>query len=60
MDDPELPRNKAELRPSLVKQTLIDPRTYHVVGRRRFVDGKVAGTDELVTTAVVDKAGECS
>ncbi|MGW7241377.1 CU044_5270 family protein [Streptomyces sp. NPDC054804] len=58
VDDPDLPQNKAERRPSLVKQALIDPRTYHVVGWRQFMDGKVVDTDELVTMAVVDKAGE--
>ncbi|MEU9153302.1 CU044_5270 family protein [Streptomyces sp. NPDC048417] len=41
-----------------VAQTLIDPRTCHVVGWRTVVNGKVTIASERLTTAVVDKAGE--
>ncbi|MER5788757.1 CU044_5270 family protein [Streptomyces sp. NPDC001980] len=39
-------------------QMLIDPRTYHVVGYRTVVNGKVTMASERLRTAVVDKAGE--
>lgn len=46
---------------SMLDQWLIDPGTYRPVGMR-FVsgEGKVLGGDSLVTTAVVDKAGDRS
>ncbi|MFJ8488384.1 CU044_5270 family protein [Streptomyces sp. NPDC094038] len=49
---------RADGTPRMAKQTLIDPRTFHVVGWRTVVEGKVADTQERLTTAVVDKAGE--
>ncbi|MEU8929400.1 CU044_5270 family protein [Streptomyces sp. NPDC048409] len=58
VDDPQLPQNRTGHLPSMVQQVLIDPRTYHVLGWRQFMGGKVVDTEELVTMAVVDKAGE--
>ncbi|MFD4597620.1 CU044_5270 family protein [Streptomyces sp. NPDC058464] len=54
----DLHPRKADGKARMAKQTLIDPRTYHVVGWCTVVDGKVADANERVTTAVVDKAGE--
>ncbi|MFF7471364.1 CU044_5270 family protein [Streptomyces sp. NPDC008092] len=54
----DLRPRKADGKARMAKQTLIDPRTYRVVGFGTVVDGKVADIDECVTTAVVDKAGE--
>ncbi|MFG2952797.1 CU044_5270 family protein [Streptomyces sp. NPDC048291] len=45
-------------RTTTAPQFLIDPRTYHLVGSRLIVNGKVTGATERLTTAVVDKAGE--
>jgi hypothetical protein len=46
---------------SMDDQWLIDPQTYRIVGKRIVSgEGKVLGGDSLVTTAVVDKAGDRS
>ncbi|MFJ8996533.1 CU044_5270 family protein [Streptomyces sp. NPDC102279] len=43
---------------SIHDQWLIDPRTYRIVGTQTIsARGKVLGGDSIVTTAVVDKAG---
>ncbi|MER5524471.1 CU044_5270 family protein [Streptomyces sp. NPDC002677] len=38
-------------------QFLIDPRTYHLMGVRAILNGKVVTAVDWLTTAVVDKAG---
>ncbi|MEU0788117.1 CU044_5270 family protein [Streptomyces sp. NPDC006173] len=44
---------------SIHDQWLIDPRTYRIVGTQIIsARGKVLGGDSIVTTAVVDKAGD--
>ncbi|MEU2619089.1 CU044_5270 family protein [Streptomyces sp. NPDC007157] len=58
VEDPQLPPYRTGRLPSMVQQVLIDPRTYHVVGWRQFMAGKVVDSEELITMAVVDKAGE--
>ncbi|MER7840380.1 CU044_5270 family protein [Streptomyces sp. NPDC096040] len=42
----------------VVTQVLIYPRTYRFIGSRMVLDGKASAFGELLTTAVVDKAGE--
>ncbi|MGW2961962.1 CU044_5270 family protein [Streptomyces sp. NPDC001220] len=54
----DLRPRKADGKARMGKLTLIDPRTYRVVGFGTVVEGKVADIEERVTTAVVDKAGE--
>ncbi|MGD1224715.1 CU044_5270 family protein [Streptomyces krungchingensis] len=45
---------------SMHDQWLIDPQTYRLVGMRIVSGGEVIGGNSLITTAVVDKAGETS
>ncbi|MFF7127154.1 MULTISPECIES: CU044_5270 family protein [unclassified Streptomyces] len=43
---------------SMRDQWLIDPNTYRIVGMRLVGGGKVMGGNSVVTTAVVDRAGD--
>ncbi|MER5515007.1 CU044_5270 family protein [Streptomyces sp. NPDC002763] len=47
-----------ESKVKMADQFLIDPRTYHLMGARAIMNGKVVSAGDWLTTAVVDKAGE--